>query len=408
MSANDELRKFIRNAKLKNMSIDVNSLDFDAFHDLGRKQKYKDIYEANLLWEVMLIPLLKASDYENPGRKLTQTEKESFVNYMDEFTNAYPIKYYFYFALPEGYPLQDKRLTPNVQIKTIDDDLIESISKANPSRQSSGKLAQELERILAPKAPIPKKGKKYFIVDDKGLVVTGVKGLLDYSYSPYRLMGIYLALNVTVANLSYDSIATHHTNPIVYDESMKYRANFVSPDKGSLAKQLQFADKIEPQRVRVTDERGADRITPFIETDMLETERKQICNALYWYLQALNSEEINLRIVFLVSAFDSLFPQRKHSISKQKIEIRAPEKAIIVSESIADSVEYRQESIKVLEQLYDLRNDVIHGKEEIHGYRKEAFARNAQTKEIATTSEEILRRFIRERTLQFHKSILKR
>lgn len=100
------------------------------------------------------------------------------------------------------------------------------------------------------------------------------------------------------------------------------------------------------------------------KTGSLEKVRVQIANSLYWFFEHLNTDDLNLQIVYLVSAFDSLF-SIKHS-NVPNVENIAP----VIAEAISDDFSKRDKVFMDIKELYSLRNSIIHGGLEIQNLRK--------------------------------------
>lgn len=128
----------------------------------------------------------------------------------------------------------------------------------------------------------------------------------------------------------------------------------------------------------------------------------QLCNSLYWYIEFLNNEETSLQLVFLVSAFDSLFPPRHHTVFKNKqITPTVLEKAPLIAEVASSSQNELKIYLETIEKLFEERNKVIHGKVEIHGYRKGVKKQNEDIVKLVTESTQIYEEYLKKRILKF-------
>lgn len=376
--------------------IDTNSLNFDAFHQILSDKVYDEGIDSDLLWSIIIGRLFRYRDDDNPKRALTNEEKDDFVDRADKFLSGVPFDYDFYFRLPEKYPLDAKKISKNITIIKADQEFVDKQEKINPPDSFDSILRrgaqQHNHRLL-------NVGRFYLKIEDKGLVITGRKAFLESTYSPDRIFGIYLALHLLTENLSADKLARDNPTSHVYDKSGKYRANFVSPVRSSRAEHLEFLDKKDT--TEMANKVFLKLISKQSEKN-LESARIQICNSLYWYIEFLNSEETSLQLVFLVSAFDSLFPPRHHSVFKNKqITPTVLEKAPLIAEVTSSTQDEYQRFLVTMENLFDARNNVIHGKIEIHGYQRGSKLQNKKTVELVEESTKIFETYIKRRMAKF-------
>lgn len=390
------LKEFVKNAALKDGLVDTDTLDFDKHREILNDNLYDDGIDWDLLWNVIFNQLLKYHDWKDQNKQLSDEEKAEFAASAHKFLSGVPFKYGFYFKLPDGYPLQAEKLSENISIFKSDQKFVDSQKKINPmsdfDKMLRGNKQSSNSQILTP-------DQFYLLIHDSGLVITGKKAFLESSYSPDRIFGIFLAVHLITENLKTDKLARDNPTAMVYDSSGRYRANFVSPIRSSKAEHLEFLDKKEGSKF-------ANKV--FLElvthqTDKnLESARVQLCNSLYWYIEFLNNEETSLQLVFLVSAFDSLFPPRQHSVFKNKqITPTVLEKAPLIAEVASSSQNELKDYLQTIEKLFEERNKVIHGKVEIHGYRKGVKKQNEDTVELVTEAVQIYEKYLKKRILKF-------
>lgn len=390
------LREFVKDAVLKEGLVDTDTLNFDKYREIMNGNLYDDGIDWDLLWNVVFNHLLKYHDWENPDKALTEEQKNGFVSSVHKFLNGAPYNYEFYFKLPDKYPLKPEKLNKDISIFKANQTFIDSQEKVNPisdfDRMIHGDKQESNHQLLAP-------NQFYLLINDRGLVMTGKNAFLESSYSPDRIFGIFLAVHLLTENLRSDKLARDNQAANVYDDSGKYRANFVSPIKASRAEHLEFYKKEET--TAMANKVFLKLITHQKDKD-LEKARIQLCNSLYWYIEFLNNDETSLQLVFLVSAFDSLFPPRQHSVFKNKqITPTVLEKAPLIAEVASSTQDKYHKYLQTLESLYEARNNVIHGKIEIHGYQKSSKTQNKNMVELVGKSTQIFEAYIKRRMAKF-------
>lgn len=390
------LREFVNDAVLKDGLVDSDTLNFDKYREIINTKLYDEGIDWDIFWNVIFNHLLKYHDWENKNKALTDDQKNEFASLVHKFLGGVPYKYAFYFKLPDNYPLKPEKLNKDISIIKTDQAFIDAQEKLNPAsdfdKMIHGNKQASNHQLLSP-------NKSYMLINDRGLVITGKNAFLESSYSPDRIFGIFLAVHLITENLRADKLARDNQTTKVYDDSGKYRANFVSPIKASRAEHLEFYKKVETTKM-------ANKVFVQLITHQkdkhLESARIQLCNSLYWYVEFLNSEETSLQLVFLVSAFDSLFPPRQHSVfKKRQVTPTAQEKAPVIAEVASNSQLEIQTYLEIIEKLFDERNKVIHGKVEIHGYRKSAKRQNNDTVELVNDAQRLFERYLKRRIAKF-------
>lgn len=390
------LREFVNDAVLKEGLVDTDTLDFDKYREILSSNLYDDGIDWDLFWNIVFNRLLKYHDWENPDKELTEEQKNEFVSSVHKFLNSVPYKYHFYFKLPDKYPLNPEKLNKDISIIKCDQAFVDSQEQVNPisdfDKTVHGNKQESNHRLLTP-------NQFYLLINDSGLVVTGKNAFLESSYSPDRIFGIFLSVHLITGNLSADKLARDNQTAKVYDDSGKYRANFVSPIKASRAEHLEFYKKEDTTKIANTI---FLKLITHQKSKNLEKARIQICNSLYWYIEFLNSEETSLQLVFLVSALDSLFPPRQHSIFKTKqITPTVLEKAPVIAEVASSNQDELHRFLEIVEKLFEERNKVIHGKIEIHGYRKSAKKQNNNSVELVGQARLIYEKYLKKRIGKF-------
>jgi hypothetical protein len=373
----------VNDAVLKEGLVDTDTLNFDKYREIVTNNLYDEGIDWDLLWNVVFNHLLKYHDWKNPDIALTKEQKNEFASTVHEFLRRVPYKYSFYFKLPDKYPLKPEKLNKDVSIIKTDQTFINSQEKINPisdfDKMFHGDEQESNHQLLAP-------NQFYLRINDKGLVFTGKNAFLESSY-------------LITENLRADKLARDNQAAKVYDDSGKYRANFVSPIKASRAEHLEFY--IKEDTTKMANKVFLKLITHQKDKN-LEKARIQICNSLYWYIELLNSEETSLQLVFLVSALDSLFPPRQHSIFKTKqITPTVLEKAPVIAEVASSNQNELHRFLEIVENLFEERNKVIHGKIEIHGYRKSAKKQNNASVELVGQAKLIYEKYLKKRIGKF-------
>lgn len=402
VNSKTELHSFVSDASLDyDGMIDTETLHWDNYRNLINKKAYDSAINFDLLWDVMFMSLLRLSDYKRPKRALTSAEKAKFVDEVDGFIKAVPYSYTFYYELPEGYPLTNPKLFKNVDIVNIDQAFVDDQERLNPPSQFDSLLRRDKQ---SQNHQLLSVGKKYMRILDKGLVLSGEKAFLESKYSPDRITGIFYALHLVCGTLLTDKLARFSPMPKVYDSEGKYRANFPSPIKSYKAEHLRFDGKKDKNE---NIKRVNNILTKLLteQADEIEKARKQICNAFYWYIEFLNTKDSGLGIVFIVSSLDSLFPPRNHTVQRNKqITPTALEKAPLIAEVVSETETDKYKNLGTLELLFEERNNVIHGKTEIHGYSKQLASKKAKYQDLVNNAHELLDAYLFDRVAKYSKS----
>jgi hypothetical protein len=338
--------------------------------------------------------MLSVSDFNDRlSRPLTTTEKEAIAKDVHMVLSNVPYNYSFYYRLPSNYPGEFKKLTKNIEIRLITQKEAEELTpklSGTPLEQALGKRDNEQN--------IPQINKPYILIKDMGLVKTGTLAYLESRYTPDRLIGIYYSLQILCGTLDTYHYARHYYTPKVFGEDKKFVANYPNPLRDGRAEMLSFVGT--SQEVNDLNTSFIKLVSP-VDSVNDEKARVQICNALYWYLEFLNTSDVSLQVVFLVSAIDSLFPTRNHTITHRVISLTSDDKSSIIAEMVSENEQTKSENINSLEILFQRRNHTIHGEVEIHGLSKAKIKETKQYQQLVDTCEQLFISYMRTRLKRF-------
>jgi hypothetical protein len=381
------LKQCLSDAHLKGGMINVKSLKLDNLSQIIKNKSYDQGVDYQILWDTLFSKSLKVTDFQNrTSRPLTEVEKETIAKSTDDQLSNIPYKYTFYYRLPDNYPGEYKKLTANFEIKGITQELVDQLTPKITEKGLAGALRKsEIEEH------IPVVGKPYIVIKDKGYIRTGALAFLESRYTPDRLVGLYYSLQAVGGFLDTYHYARHYYTPKVYADNNKFIANYPNPLRNGRAEMITFTGSGD--EVNNVNELFTKLITTQGDKEE-EKARVQICNALYWIMEFLNAGELSLQSVFLVSAIDSLFPTRNHTVTNRMISLTSDDKSSIIAEVIADSEKEKVNNIQVLEKLFEKRNLTIHGQIEIHGFSKSKMKETRENRQIVEYSERIFRNYI--------------
>lgn len=388
------LTEALSDAVLSDGLIDTDSIKFEPLREIIDKSLYDSAIDWSFFWNIFITSTLYIHDYEKQTRKLTQTEIEGVVNKVDSLASSVPHKYVFYYKLPENYPSGTQDLDV-ISIVKVNKKLSNLIENMNPVK--GGGLAEVIGKLHFGQN-LPKLGEIYIRIEDQGLVRSSEFAYLESNYSPDRLVGLFYALHVIFRTARTDSIRRHQPTPLVFDSAHQYVANFKNPLKYAQAATISFTDdatSINAVNALFTE------LSTIQENQINEAARIQLCNALFWYFEFLNNDEWSLQLVFLVSVIDSLFPTRRSKVINRTIVPTVSEKAPLIAAVVSENEAEKDKQIFTIEKLFNSRNDVIHGKLEIHGYSKATSKDKAQYKELIQSSEEIIREYLISRVKRY-------
>lgn len=336
-----------------------------------------------------------------------------------------PITYTFVFPLnsnTDGYIKNDVQLTNKIKLLFIN------------KRYSKLYKESDLARLLFHPGEVDvQSGQLALTIKSLGFVSKfGIVKIYDEDplYLFKIIIGVYLAMGVFNINDSYHRGATGYNGEYAYKIFDKYThictlhestedAHFlnslilsplISASNNSI-KLTTFLDNFgvinkDLMKILTVEEFKEKRpkgLDPKVAENYMNIKAKiaehgfQISNGAYWYYEALKSSQPHMQIVFLVTAFDSLL-----GIINEKIE-----KPDIVAYSIASNAIEVETIKRLLRNLYDLRNDIIHGKGAL--YKLLDNGKDVESEKLPfvlkLTCEAYLKRFLEKRITLYSKSI---
>lgn len=354
------LDESLANVQLKDMFLDYDSINFDKLHEIVRKNCYDSAVDAEVIWEQIFYASIRFSDTKNKGKTpLTDEQRCKLVKLVHDNLSRIPIRYEVLFELPESYPLNNKSLLDDVRIERLAQTTRKLYEAQNPP--------DFLQQLAHPNASyenpvLPKTNVSYLAVADSGLIRPGGKIVLDNRHDPVRIFRLYMALQMVSSNLSQHTMRQHDFTARAYDKK-KFVAYIPTRIDASSPISHACFNKEDRDKIELIDKLFGQILK--VRDDDLEDTRIRLSNALHWYFEFASSDDTSLRVVYLVSAFDSLFG----FIEKDHIPT-ARDIVPIIAEANANDFKERSNIAEAIKQLYRLRNNIIHGRKEIQNYTR--------------------------------------
>lgn len=344
------------------MYIDIDTLDDSCIEDIVNGSYYDSSVDFSTIVEAISDTAFKISDkaltlFKDDPTPITEDERNTIAREVHEKLIRIPIKYEIFFPLPSHYPSNDKQLLGSVSIKKITPAMNKAYQPDRPIDILSA-LAGAPSSSVA-----PQEDEYYMVIEDTGLVRRGGNIVLENRHDPLRIFRLYMALNsVTSTSLRFSVFLKHDYMGRAFDDK-NFVANVDSTinSNASLAT-LSFLTTTKEQMDK-TDEIFSKLLTE--QAEPMESKRIELCNSLHWYFEYANTKEPSLRLVYLTSAFNSLF-----GLKGKKYDATVRDIAPVVAEANAVDFNDKASTQGNIEKLFRLRNNVIHGRQEIQSFRR--------------------------------------
>lgn len=296
------------------------------------------------------------------ARKFTADELAAVAQKAHEELSAMPEEYDFVFALPDAAkPVVPKRIGPTATIYTV--------TKAQETEYQQLTRGSSLQELLSgEKSLIPsfKHGQCLLKVRVKG-VVTRYGHIQIDNYDPLFVYKVVMALfDVGIyfmpsnsrspayftAPYSYQAFRCLSGTPVrsfqtdIKDAEFKSKRKFrpTSFDDGSFDERCKTIRKVMTN-VAASQPRAVREL------------QRRVRNSCYWYYEAVTSRETHAKIMYVVSAIDSLVGSQIDTKEN---------KAELIAQSICDTAENEAKVRTDIIALYSLRNDIVHGLREVN------------------------------------------
>ncbi len=350
---------------------------------------HKTIY--NILTEIVLEEVIKVKDTAilEAARKISDipsVNARSLTNKIYQKIKRLPIVYEFIFPLGnKNIEIASKQITDTIELLTLTDKDIKKYGTV-PWSQKLFNFEKDLEkgeiifRFLTRGYVSDFKITKLVTEDPLYLfkVIIGIyvsldilqildspvnktSGLpIDYRYKVYDKNKFVTALNestedsIFISKLSF-STKTQELSDL--DKLLKKTTTYFENANIDLKKILEI-NKLKKKRVKGLMKN--DLIKYRRDVDKLTEHGLQIRNAAYWYYESLKTTQKHAEIIYLVTAFDSLLGEPDDDMKTKK------DKANIISNAISTSAIELETIKEYIGNLYNLRNNIIHGKKPIY------------------------------------------
>ena len=339
-----------------NIFANFGNLDTNKLLAIVRLGCYDPIVDTEVIIDEIYYGCIRFYDPKLHSAKLTPEQRRALVSQIHGKLSRIPIRYEVIFPLPEDYPFDNKQLLKNVKIRQFTEDEREKYIRKNPLN-TLDQLIGRTENPLWPETIA------YMVVTDSGLIRPANKIVLDNRHDPVRIFHLYIALHSVASTLVSAEYSVRQRSGAQAYDNKKFVANVDSSIlSGSSLGSVHFRDE-DAEWINTMDELFTHLLTE--RADKLEGVRTMLTNSLHWYFEFANSKDTNLRVVYLVSAFDSLFGfDEKHRVPT--VYDIAP----VVAEANASDFKEKADATELIKHLYSLRNEVIHGRKEIQQFRR--------------------------------------
>jgi hypothetical protein len=326
--------------------------------------------------------LAKTSSKEREGKNrfldLPNIDTAQLANTIYKTILDIPREYYFVFRLPKSpFLIPKTKILPDTEILSLNKDEIGEYQKKDFASQGLRNLLYNHRR------PKFSEGDVVLRIKRKGYV--GKYGIIKINFiDPFYILKVILGIFVSLGIIKRDEEYYHLGWPVEYNYFVFEKGNYwvrtisESTDDASFIGRMMFditafqlteLDKIM-KRTKTKFDTACEVVSrvfgPLSSKDKRYRKIKskyqhQIRNGSFWTYEAIKTMEDHLRIIYLITAYDSLIAG-KGKEKEQKAELIAS----IISKSPLELELVKESIIK----LYDLRNKIVHGEKAIYSFER--------------------------------------
>lgn len=377
------------------------------------KEKLKDLsdkFGKNIITPSVLSEIMGDFAFDEILNKTKHDEKTEGIKKFSQFTDVnsqdvadktysllreIPKEYTFIFRFPLiEADIPNVKLTHNIELLKVDKKIIEEYSK-----KESGEAAtlSSLAFSIQDRRPQLKEKELLLRIIGKGYVGKYGKvkvNVVDPLYVYKVILGIYVTLGILKRKKTFSSLGfpfdfnysvfedknkllrtlTESTEDAQYISRMEFNeSKFILSETEKLLKKTQTEFQVANSII-------SNLFTPIKfakgkTDDTVIRRQRMIKNGTYWYYESLKTNQDYTRAIYLTTAFDSLLSSRKAEESKEH-------KAEIISSVISKNILESDAIFKLIVDLYELRNKIVHGEKEISSLEKYDDFEESQTQTI--------------------------
>lgn len=339
--------------------VDFDSIDTDKLREILRSKYYDPaVTWFSFIHEIIMSAPNQLKGDGNNTRPLSKKEVGDLIGTVHGKFKRIPIDYEILIQIPDYYPFDFTELTDSISVIKLSEDELKGYQDANPeATYYSGML--EVNKI-------PFNWQHYLKIKDSGLIESAKNMHLDARHDPIRVFRLFVTVHTVFGTIEMRGLLSilarnHQYSARAYDKKVFVSAiNNLANDGSDLSHSIFVYKKTD----HINDANEFFKLLLAEEIGELEKVRIQITNSLYWLYEHLNTDDLYLEVVYLVSAFDSLFSIKNSTVPN--LENIAP----VVAEAIAKDFKEREKVSLEIRALYPLRNSIIHGGLEIQNFRR--------------------------------------
>ncbi len=303
--------------------------------------------------------------------KFQSIDKNSLATSVYTTLASLPKDYYFIFKLPKSTTaIPTKKILYGTEILSLSGKEFARYQSKKESRDllldmASGRTPQLSEGDIVLRV------KRRGYVDEYGLIkTTGV----DPVYLLKVVLGIYISLGVIKRSSDTNFRILIEYNYYVFDKNnLLVRSLREASDNASYLIRMAFSpehfeltklDKIMKKTKTRFDE-ATEIITKLFskpvskhpkDKEIAARYQRQVKNGSFWFYEMLKAQEYHVKVIYMVTAFDSLVGVK--SLNKE-------EKAVLIANLIGRNTVELEVIKEEIINIYTLRNNIVHGEKEI-------------------------------------------
>ncbi len=318
---------------------------------------YDELVTASLIRYEIFLTLSSHFGTFRKEEDLSKPNLPEAVKVLHQTLSAIPAVYTFWFRMPLNYPIAKKNLMPNLEIQRLDEVGVQQFEKANPASSLSIITSRNKDFVL-------KANVTYMCITAEGSV--GMEGpILKSLHDPLKLFRTYIILQ-HLFKTTTPQPSEPNTMAFCFQHLIHVRnIPTTIADSSPLARSMFVFNQS-------TGIKDAERVFVLLFQDSGSASdelRNRILNSLYWYFDYVNSNEPNLKVIYIVSAIDSLFPIEYPGDGSGQIIPTVRDIAPVIAEAVSVTEEGRKKLVQQLGKLYSWRNKIVHGREDLQRYR---------------------------------------
>lgn len=353
----NQIEKILSKISFRDGYAETTSIDIFLVTDLLKNNPYKKIVD----WKCVMYTILDVLSDEDKSiivsNKIKNEHQTRLAEVIDNKLKELPTTYQFLISIPSIDKVFQSVINKNIKLLVLED---KSISKYTiQSSHEKGTLSELAERMKIYHGMLPPEfqiGDSFIVITAKGYV-TKVGDFIVHGYDPLYVFKTFIALHTVYGNFDTINKGLSDTRRLsgfyIYSKDNRFIKTI------NQESDLKITQKIEYNSNNTDSFNLINGVFSHLFKEAPRNVLKlqtQIKNSLFWFFEALNTDNHNLKTVFYSSAFDAFFDQKDNRQNKiEKIVIE-----------ISETVGQEELARRHLEDHYQFRNSIIHGERQIY------------------------------------------